>query len=796
MKNFNLHPYAAAVLLFFCSCSLCMAGKDDDVKRLVNAMTVEEMVGQVMMVGVPVTVSDYYDNKFLKKIIGELHIGNIFVNKHNFRSKYNNVEEMQNKIIDFNNKLQSLSYVHNRKIPLYIASDFESVSICGLENKIYPPIESLTLSMLDGQRIKRAGKLLSYQLSSLGINMILGPVVDIDQCDQGNTKSVSYNRVFGGSNSSVLGSVSYYVSGLKESGIQVVGKHFPGHYGTKIHSDLGLPESNKSPSEIVNEVIPYPQLRDHLDGVMTAHIEFSIAKTVDPRSQFVTVSKLFVDELLRGGGDVVVGGQKCVGLNYANHLVITDDLGAKAVDMYIKRENKTISYVAINALLAGHDMLLFGSVSEVVKKSWKTQDIVNIHSDLVRYFKENERDIYVLRRAVERILNKKSELFKLSSYGNLFSSSITQCYSSDLQDQSWIKKEGYNNVQHFYLEIAEKSMTSINNGDSISTRFDRAKNVMILTSAVGEVAFRGLNKKDKNISFSPNVVREYERIELLNDANDQTASNVHGNVVRVLENIVKNNDLIILTVSRKSDAEIVNDICAYDKGYCSSNVIVFLHCSPKVLSSNVLPLLMIAGNFSNIKESYDADVGVVNCAKPINSIDRLPIRLDAFHSIKSASVKAPDSIVKLNPGLGTPEENETIMELQTLRDVNKKLEDTVESKNKENNELKQVNNDLSVKSNMQSQGIAFRDVMLVLLLLFFMVVIFLASTYWPSVCCKLGDSSSFASFTFTLLSYRFPRYFVGLYLCGMLGVLMYGVFVKEFSFSDFRDMVKFLSELI
>ncbi|MYL84533.1 hypothetical protein GTA51_15540 [Desulfovibrio aerotolerans] len=180
MKYFNLF----IIFLLFPACA-ALAGTNhlkNEIDAFVANMSLEECVGQVLLVGLPASFEEVERYDDIKKMITELHVGGFYVTNYNYRSssKYSH-EAKINKIISFHNYLQIEAAQNKNPVPLFIAGDFETPGINSLTGIIHPPIEPLALSMVNGKLISMAGQVLATQLRTLGVNMVLGPNLDLDQ---------------------------------------------------------------------------------------------------------------------------------------------------------------------------------------------------------------------------------------------------------------------------------------------------------------------------------------------------------------------------------------------------------------------------------------------------------------------------------------------------------------------------------------------------------------------------------------------------------------------------------------
>lgn len=122
-----------------------------------------------------------------------------------------------------------------------------------------------------------AGYVLGAELRAVGVDFSFAPVLDLDY---GNSRVIG-DRAFGRDPDTVTELGHSLVLGLHESGMNAVGKHFPGHGYVAADSHLEIPVDERSLAEIEEaDLIPFRRLIDlGLAGIMPAHV---IYPKVDP----------------------------------------------------------------------------------------------------------------------------------------------------------------------------------------------------------------------------------------------------------------------------------------------------------------------------------------------------------------------------------------------------------------------------------------------------------------------------------------------------------------------------------
>ena len=159
----------------------------------------------------------------------------------------------------------------------------------------------------DVNNAKIAGESIGSELSSLGINTTLAPVVDVN--NNANNPVIGL-RSYGEDAEMVGIMASAEIEGLAEYNVIGCAKHFPGHGDTATDSHYGLPMVNKSKEELLNnELKPYKiAINQGIEMIMTAHILYPqldnttvVSETTgNEEKKPATMSKAIISDLLKG----------------------------------------------------------------------------------------------------------------------------------------------------------------------------------------------------------------------------------------------------------------------------------------------------------------------------------------------------------------------------------------------------------------------------------------------------------------------------------------------------------------
>lgn len=296
--------------------------ENDPVKDKMRGMTLEEKIGQLLIVGFDGISID--DN--IKELIESYKVGGFILFSRNIVDK--------NQTLKLLNDLKASNSKNN--IPLFLSIDEEGGIVSRL-SKIYNKLpEAVKLGQKNNKDLSfQYGELLGLRLKSLGFNLDFAPVLDINS----NPKNpVIGSRAFGSNADVVINNGIEVMKGINSTNVISAVKHFPGHGDTSVDSHIQLPLVEKSLEELENlELLPFKKaIEEDVDMIMVAHILFS-ALDLDYPS---TMSYKIMTELLR----------EKLGFN---GVVISDDMTMGAII-----NNYTLEEGVIRFLESGGDIAL------------------------------------------------------------------------------------------------------------------------------------------------------------------------------------------------------------------------------------------------------------------------------------------------------------------------------------------------------------------------------------------------------------------------------------------------------
>jgi beta-N-acetylhexosaminidase len=285
-------------------------------------LPLRQKIGQLFVVPAAQLLGDAHVQD-LYRLIEEVGIGGVLLKQGTI--------EGQRALIS---KLQSRSV-----IPLLCVQDAEwGVSMRLTDAEELP--RNLTLGAIQDLSLLYAfGKAVGAQCARVGTHLNLAPVVDVNS---NPINPIIHMRSFGEDPAEVAQRATLVIEGMQSQGVLACAKHFPGHGDTSADSHVELPCVRRSLEQIkATELVPFSSaVCLGVDAVMTAHIDVR-ALSLEPGVP-ATFSRRIVHDLLQSE----MGFQG---------LVISDALNMKALSLH-----HSDAEIAVRAVRAGHDLLLYG----------------------------------------------------------------------------------------------------------------------------------------------------------------------------------------------------------------------------------------------------------------------------------------------------------------------------------------------------------------------------------------------------------------------------------------------------
>ncbi len=295
----------------------------DPIKKKINEMTLDEKIGQMVIVG----FDGYTIDDSVRAMIQDYHVSGFIL--------YGRNVESSSQLLELINSLKREN-AKNNKFPLFISVDEEGGRISRMPGEFKNLPSNRTIGQVNKEDLSyEVGRIIAEKIRIFGFNMNFAPVLDIDS----NPKNpVIGDRSFGPDEKIVSKLGVQTMKGLQSGGVIPVVKHFPGHGDTSVDSHIGLPSVNSDFERLMSfELIPFKEaIINGADVVMTAHI---LLPEIDSRNPASLSEKLIADILRKQ-------------LKF-DGVVVTDDITMGAISKIY-----SLGEAALKSVLAGTDIIL------------------------------------------------------------------------------------------------------------------------------------------------------------------------------------------------------------------------------------------------------------------------------------------------------------------------------------------------------------------------------------------------------------------------------------------------------
>ena len=242
-------------------------------------------VGQLFMVG----FDGLQPNDHIEGLIREHRIGGVIL----FRRNVHTPEQVARLCL----QLQQIN-AEVSDVPLLISIDQEGGMVMRIEQGVTPIPSAMAFqaagSVPDCERMNRVS---GDEMRQLGINLMLAPVLDINNNRDNPVIGV---RAYGEDAATVIDYGLAAMRGQQSAGVAVTAKHFPGHgdTATDTHHAMAQVGHDKARLQAV-ELAPFrAAIAAGVDAIMTAHVMFPAFE--DGAGVPATLSKNVLSGLLRG----------------------------------------------------------------------------------------------------------------------------------------------------------------------------------------------------------------------------------------------------------------------------------------------------------------------------------------------------------------------------------------------------------------------------------------------------------------------------------------------------------------
>jgi beta-N-acetylhexosaminidase len=521
------HPGQAATLLLICLLLLWTSIKDVEaqgtdeaetpapdplVAQLIEQMTPEQRVAQLLLVTFP--GADVSDSSMAATLLRDLHVGGVLVRASN--GNYVNDEATVSSLVSLTNGLHTLAYeggsaavggqdnpaalpeddalADNSRgpyIPPFIAIDLFSPSPYYADGLPQSGFTRIPSQMALGatwrpENAARVGQVVGQELEAAGINMLLGPALDVVDSPRPEQQINLGTRTFGGDPFWVGEMGQAFVRGVSAGGqerVATVARHFPGLGSSDRRPDEEIATVQKPLQALQQEDLPpfFAVTQEGgavVDGLMTTNLRYrglqgnirQITRPIslDPQNLPTLINQPELLPWRQGGG-----------------ILVSDELGALALRrFYAAQQTEGQSFpartIALDAFNAGNDLLLLSDFA--TEDDWEVR-LANIEQT-VQFFTEKYLNDSVFAARVHESLQRLL-ILKLRLHGGSFDYEATQRVDPTQGQSSAIRRqENVNEV----MRIAQESATLLYPGpDELADRMPGPplidEDVVIVTDA-------------------------------------------------------------------------------------------------------------------------------------------------------------------------------------------------------------------------------------------------------------------------------------------------------------------------
>ena len=408
---------------------------------LLETLSPEEKVGQLFLVtfgGSQISAeSQIYD------LIHNYHVGGVMLRRdmNNFAAAPDTVSELVNLVIDLQRAeaassqnsradAQSGETYNPKYIPLFVAISQEGDGYPNdqLLDVLSPQPNAMTLGATwQPDFARQSGELLGMELSQLGINLLLGPSLDVLESPSPESAGDLGVRSFGGDPYWVGQFGRAYIEGVhagSNNRVALIAKHLPGHGGSDRPVDEEVPTVRKSLDQLAQvELPPFFAVTGEAsseevrtDGMLLAHIRYqgfqgNIRVTTRPISfdaqafEQLMALPAFATWRQKGG------------------LIVSDNLGTRAVRRNYDPSEQVFNspLVARDAFIAGNDVLYLGNFTANTDPDQYTS-IVRTLQFFAQKYREDQAFQDRVDESALRILTLKFKLYSNFELSNVLPS--------------------------------------------------------------------------------------------------------------------------------------------------------------------------------------------------------------------------------------------------------------------------------------------------------------------------------------------------------------------------------------
>lgn len=607
------------------------------VQKLLKSMSLEQKINQMMMVDFrywgntdeEATANGGFTemNDEVRQIVEEYNFGAIIY----FAQNMVGTEQ----VYQLTQDLQAAATKDNG-IPLLIACDQEGGTVYRLATGTALPGNMALGATGNTEYAYAAGNIIGSELSSLGVNTTLAPVVDVN--NNANNPVIGLRSY--SDNADLVGEMaSSVIKGLADNGVIGCAKHFPGHGDTETDSHYGLPSVDKDLETLLgNELKPYEiAIEQGIEMIMTAHILYPQLesdkivsnKTGEAESLPATMSDDIITGLLKG--EMGFEG-----------VVITDAMNMAGIaDKWDQVQSVVI------AIQAGVDMICMPCVI-YCKDDMKAYDA--IIDGVVAAVKDGTIPESRIDDAVTRILTVKENR------------GILDYNAEDYSLEKALEIVGGTENRETERQIAAAAVTVVKNENNVlPLNLDKDSNVLLLPAYNNEIAqlLMGWNRAVEagiiplgaevdyyrissadNESFTDELAEKLAWADVViveSETSNLTYTSWTSNVPKMVTEYCKANNVtsVVMSLSKPYDVQLYPDADAILAVYGAKG-------------SSVDPTEALVGGVTGSVEAYGPNIiaGVEVALGTFGAQGTLPVDVPAYEAYTEVDAESGEEVTK------------------------------------------------------------------------------------------------------------------------------------------------------
>ncbi len=339
--------------------TVALAAADDPVSVCTRA-SLEDRAGLVLVVGLPGVTTATDD---LVDELAAIGVGGVMLRDENITGE----EQAQELVEGLRTRLGS---------DLLVAVDDEGGRVSSLGELGQSLISARRLGQQGEEAAEEAGEELGDLAASIDVDWVFAPVADLDD---GPASGVIGDRSFGADPDEVAATAGAFAHGLRQAGMAVTVKHYPGHGGSGDPHRGDAVDDSTLEVLVADDLVPFAALIDDgADAVMVGHVTYPQVWDDLPASLEPRAYAMLRDQGFEG-------------------VAVTDALGMGAVHARFGFDTAPAM-----ALAAGADAVLVNQGDQVAV----------LHAGLVAAVREGRLDEDRLDEAVGRMLALREQSFE------------------------------------------------------------------------------------------------------------------------------------------------------------------------------------------------------------------------------------------------------------------------------------------------------------------------------------------------------------------------------------------------